>query len=59
MVFMWAHDEENLPLPDYGPQIFNEVKNESGFITTRGTMPVITDANKKSGMGRNSGKLYS
>lgn len=47
VVFMWAHDEENLPLPDYGPQIFDEVKNESGFITTRGTMPVITDANKK------------
>ncbi|AKB52677.1 hypothetical protein MSBRW_3424 [Methanosarcina barkeri str. Wiesmoor] len=47
VVFMWAHDEENLPLPDYGPQIFDEVKTESGFITTRGTMPVITDANKK------------
>lgn len=47
VVFMWAQDEENLPLPDYGPQIFDEVKNESGFITTRGTMPVITDANNK------------
>ena len=34
VVFMWAQDEENLPLPDYGPQIFEEVKNESGFITT-------------------------
>jgi len=47
VVFMWAHDEENLPLPDYGPQIFEEVKNESGFIATRGKMPVLTDANEK------------
>ncbi|HEY3360617.1 MAG TPA: hypothetical protein VGK06_01995 [Methanosarcina sp.] len=47
VVFMWAHDEENLPLPDYGPQIFEEVKKESGFIATRGKMPVITDANEK------------
>ncbi len=46
VVFMWAHDEEDLPLPDYGSQIFEYVKNESGFITNRGTMPVITDANE-------------
>jgi hypothetical protein len=47
VVFMWAQDEEDLPLPDYGSQIFEEVKNEPGFISTRGTMPVITDASEK------------
>ncbi|MCC4769869.1 hypothetical protein FXV91_06530 [Methanosarcina sp. DH2] len=47
IVFVWAQDEEDLPLPDYGPQIFEEIKNETGFIATRGTMPVITDAYEK------------
>ncbi|WP_440946134.1 hypothetical protein ACSAZL_18990 [Methanosarcina sp. T3] len=47
VVFMWAWDEEDLPLPDYGPQIFEEVKYGPGFIATRGTMPVITDASEK------------
>lgn len=47
VVFMWAHDEEDLPLPDYGPQIFEEIKTDSRFIATRGTMPVITYANEK------------
>jgi len=47
VVFVWAQDEEDLLLPDYGPQIFEEVKNEPGFIATRGTMPVITDENEK------------
>lgn len=47
VVFMWAQDEENLPLPDYGPQIFEEVKNESGFIATRGTMPEIHQEEEK------------
>jgi hypothetical protein len=47
VVFMWAQDEDDLPLPDYGPQIFEEVKTESGFIATRGTMPVITDSSEK------------
>jgi len=47
VVFMWAWDEEDLPLPDYGPQIFEEVENEPGFIATRGTMPVITDESEK------------
>jgi hypothetical protein len=47
VVFMWAQDEEDLPLPDYGPESFERAKNETGFITTRGTMPVITDTNEK------------
>jgi hypothetical protein len=47
VVFMWAQDEEDLPLPDYGPESFEKAKNETGFITTRGTMPIITDADKK------------
>lgn len=55
VVFMWAHDEEDLPLPDYGPQIFEEVKNESGFIATRGTMPVITDESGKVEWGETAG----
>ena len=47
VVFMWAQDEEDLPLPDYGPQVFEKIKNESEFIATRGAMPVITDASEK------------
>lgn len=47
VVFMWAQDKEDLPLPDYGPESFEKAKNETGFITTRGKMPVITDADKK------------
>jgi hypothetical protein len=47
VVFMRAQDEDDLPLPDYGPESFEKDKNETGFITTRGTMPVITDADKK------------
>lgn len=47
VVFMWSHIDKPLPLPDYGPESFERAKNEAGFITTRGTMPVITDADKK------------
>ncbi|MDR7667303.1 hypothetical protein RG963_16290 [Methanosarcina sp. Z-7115] len=47
VVFMWAQDEGDLPLPDYGPQIFKQVKNESGFIATRGTMPEIHQEEEK------------
>ena len=56
VVFMWAQDEGDLPLPDYGPQIFKQVKNESGFIATRGTMPVISDANEKVEWEETAGK---
>ncbi len=56
VIFMWAHDEENLPLPDYGPQIFEEVKNEPDFIATRGTMPVITNASEKVEWEETAGK---
>jgi hypothetical protein len=41
VVFMWAQDEEDLSLPDYGLESFERAKNETGFITTRGTMPEI------------------
>jgi hypothetical protein len=47
VLFMWSHIEEDLPLPDYGPESFEKAKNEMGFIATRGTMPVITDADEK------------
>lgn len=56
VVFMWAQDEESLPLPDYGPQIFEEVKNEPGFIATRGIMPIITDPSEKVEWTETAGK---
>ncbi|KKG16206.1 hypothetical protein EO98_12430 [Methanosarcina sp. 2.H.T.1A.6] len=56
VVFMWAQDEEDLPLPDYGPQVFEEVKNEPGFIATRGIMPVITDPSEKVEWTETAGK---
>jgi hypothetical protein len=46
-VFIWAQDEDDLPLPDYGPQIFEEAKKNPLFVAARGTMPVITDASEK------------
>ncbi|WP_440954252.1 hypothetical protein ACSAZK_11395 [Methanosarcina sp. Mfa9] len=47
VVFVWAQDEDDLPLPDYGPEIFEKAENSSGFVAARGTMPVITDASEK------------
>ncbi|AAM03768.1 hypothetical protein [Methanosarcina acetivorans] len=47
VVFMWAWDEEDLALPDYGPQIFEEAKKNPLFVAARGTMPVIKDASEK------------
>ncbi|MDQ1253255.1 MAG: hypothetical protein QG646_2405 [Euryarchaeota archaeon] len=48
VIFMWAQDEENLPLPDYGPKAVEEaMKQLSGFITTRGTMPEIHHEEEK------------
>jgi len=40
--------DKPLSLPDYGPKAFEEAKKLfPGFITTRGNMPVIKDANEK------------
>lgn len=47
VVFMWAQDEDDLPLPDYGPQIFEEAKKNPLFVGARGIMPVITDPSEK------------
>lgn len=47
VVFMWDEDEEDLSLPDYGPEIFEKAANSSRFIAARGTMPVITDESEK------------
>jgi hypothetical protein len=47
VVFLWAEDEEDLPLPDYGPGMFEKAVNSSGFVAAKGTMPVITDATEK------------
>lgn len=41
------YTDEDSPLPDYGPQVFEEAIKRSGFVATRGTMPVITDADEK------------
>lgn len=47
VVFMWAWDEEDLPLPDYGPQIFEEAKKNPSVVAVRGTMPLITSLSEK------------
>ncbi|MCQ6962826.1 hypothetical protein [Methanolobus chelungpuianus] len=47
VVFIWANINETFPLPDYGPEMFEEARKSSNFITTRGTMPVITEERKK------------
>ncbi|WP_305064032.1 hypothetical protein [Methanococcoides sp.] len=47
VVFMWAQDEEDMPLPDYGPDIFEEAKSNPSFIAAYGTMPVIKQESEK------------
>ena len=39
--------DEDLSLPDYGPEVFEEAKKRPEFVAARGTMPVITDASEK------------
>ena len=56
VLFMWSHIEEDLPIPDFGPESFEAAKNETGFITTRGTMPVITNADEKAKWEETLGK---
>lgn len=56
VLFIWSHIEEDLPIPDFGPESFEEAKNETGFIATRGTMPVITDADEKAEWEETLGK---
>jgi len=47
VVFMWSHIDKLLPLPDYGPQVFEEAKKLPGLITARETMAEITRKKKK------------
>ncbi|WP_232221893.1 hypothetical protein [Methanococcoides burtonii] len=47
VVFMWAQDDEDMPLPDYGPEIFEEAKSSPSFIAAYGTMPVIKQESEK------------
>jgi hypothetical protein len=47
VVFMWSHIDKPLPLPDYGPQVFEAAKKLPGFITARGTMPEIHQEEEK------------
>ncbi|AKB35023.1 hypothetical protein MSSAC_0433 [Methanosarcina siciliae C2J] len=48
--------DEEFPTFNYDPEIFEKIKNETWFITTRGTMPVITDANEKVEWEKKAGK---
>jgi hypothetical protein len=47
VVFMWAEDEEDLPLPNYGPEILDKAGNSSSVIAVYGAMPVITEESEK------------
>jgi hypothetical protein len=47
VVFMWAEDEEDLPLPDYGPEILENAKSDPSVIAVYGTMPVIVEEEEK------------
>jgi hypothetical protein len=38
---------DELAIPDYGPHIFEELKNEPGVIDVRGTMPTIVSNREK------------
>jgi hypothetical protein len=47
VVFLWDEDDEDLALPDYGPNMFEKAKNSSEFVAARGTMPIIIDEGEK------------
>ncbi|MDY0387313.1 MAG: hypothetical protein RBT65_09345 [Methanolobus sp.] len=47
VVFMWAQDDEDMSLPDYGPAIFEEAKSNPSVIAVYGTMPVIEQESEK------------
>ena len=47
VVFMWAEDDENRPLPDYGPEILEEAKNDLSVIAVYGTIPVKQESGKR------------
>ena len=47
VVFMWAEDDGDMPLPDYGPVIFEEAKSNPSVIAVYGTMPVIKQESEK------------
>lgn len=47
VIFIWSHMEEDLPLPDYGPELFEETKNNPKFIAARGTMSEIGDGEEE------------
>ncbi|SES68036.1 hypothetical protein SAMN04488587_0541 [Methanococcoides vulcani] len=47
VVFMWPMEDESIPLPEYGPEIFEEAKSSSSFIAAYGTMPVINQDSEK------------
>lgn len=42
-----SEHDENLPLPDYGPELFEEIKQNPKFIAARGTMPEIGDGEEE------------
>jgi hypothetical protein len=47
VVFVWDVDEEDLPLPNYGPEILDKAGNSSSVIAVYGAMPVITEESEK------------
>jgi hypothetical protein len=47
VVFLWSHIDKLLPLPDYGPQVFEEAKKLPGLITARETMTEIHQEEEK------------
>lgn len=47
VVFVWAEDDEDMPLPDYGPGILENAKNDPLVIAVYGTMPVIEQESEK------------
>ncbi|MCD4822131.1 MAG: hypothetical protein K8R11_08715 [Methanococcoides sp.] len=47
IIFMWAENDEDMPLPDYGPEIFEKTKSNPSVIATYGVMPVIKQESEK------------
>lgn len=46
VTFQWQ-EGTHFPLPDYGPKAIENAKKDTLFITSKGTMPVIEDNEKK------------
>ncbi|NPE28960.1 hypothetical protein HNV12_13545 [Methanococcoides sp. SA1] len=47
IIFMWAENDEDRPLPDYGQEILENAKNDPSVIAVYGTMPIIEQKSEK------------